>query len=50
MNELINLIQEQFADCINEVEVCQLYAEIRMETEKQMEHTLEFLQKKDDEV
>lgn len=41
MGDLINMIQEKFADCLDEKQVCQLYAEIRMETEKQMEYMLE---------
>lgn len=43
MGDLINMIQESFADCLTEKEVCQLYAEIRIETEKQMEYMLEQL-------
>lgn len=43
MGDLINMIQQKFADCLTEKEVCQLYAEIRMETEKQMEYMLESL-------
>lgn len=50
MNNLIDMIQERFADCLSEVEVCQLYAEIRIEVENQMEHMLEYLKEKDDEV
>lgn len=45
MSDLINMIQEKFAECLTEVEVCQLYAEIRMETEKQMECILERLKR-----
>ena len=41
MGDLIGMIQEKFADCLTEKEVCQLYAEIRLETEKQMEYMLE---------
>ena len=43
MSDLISMIQEEFAGCLSEKEVCQLYAEIRMETEKQMEYMLESL-------
>ena len=43
MNDLIDMIQEKFADCLSEKEVCQLYAEIRMETERNMEYMLERL-------
>lgn len=41
MSDLINMIQGKFADCLDEKQVCQLYAEIRTETEKQMEYMLE---------
>lgn len=41
MSDLINMIQEKFSECLTEKEVCQLYAEIRMGTEKQMEYMLE---------
>lgn len=47
MSDLIDMIQEKFADCLSEKEVCQLYAEIRMEIEKQMEYTLETLKETD---
>ena len=40
------MIQEKFADCLSEKEVCQLYAEIRMETEKEMEYMLDQLKDK----
>ena len=46
MSDLINMIQEKFADCLSEKEVCQLYAEIRMETEKEMEYMLDQLKDK----
>lgn len=48
MDELINMIQEEFAECLTKKEVCQLYAEIRMETEKQMEYMLESLKESED--
>ena len=48
MNELLSMIQEKFADCLSSKEVCQLYAEIRMETEKQMEYMLESLKGRED--
>lgn len=47
MSDLIDMIQEKFADCLSEKEVCQLYAEIRMETERQMEFVLEQLKDKE---
>lgn len=47
MSDLIDMIQEKFADCSNDKEVCRLYAEIRIETEKQMEYMLKSL--RDDE-
>lgn len=43
MDNLIEMIDEKFSDCLSEKEVCQLYAEIRIETEKQMEYMLEQL-------
>lgn len=46
MNDLIDMIREKFADCLNEKEVCQLYAEIRIETERDMEYMLEQLKDK----
>lgn len=49
MSDLINMIQEKFADCLSEKEVCQLYAEIRMETEREMEYMLEQLKDKEGE-
>lgn len=49
MSDLINMIQEKFADCLSEKEVCQLYAEIRMETEKEMEYMLEQLKDRKEE-
>lgn len=49
MSDLINMIQEKFANCLSEKEVCQLYAEIRMETEKEMEYMLEQLKDKEGE-
>lgn len=48
MGDLIGMIQEKFADCLTEKEVCKLYAEIRMETEKQMEYMLEQLKERED--
>lgn len=48
MNDLINMIQEKFADCLTEKEACQLYTEIRMETEKQMEYMLEQLKESEE--
>lgn len=48
MGELINMIQEKFADCLTEKEVCHLYAEIRIETEKQMEYMLSSLKERED--
>lgn len=41
MSDLIGMIQDKFADCLTEKEVCLLYAEIRMEIEKQMEYMFE---------
>lgn len=43
MNDLINMIQKKFLDCLDEKEVCRLYVEIRMETERDMEYMLEQL-------
>lgn len=48
MSDLINMIQEKFLECLTEKEVCQLYAEIRMETEKLMEYMLESLKERED--
>jgi len=45
MSDLISVIQAKFKECRTEVGVCRLYAEIRMETEKQMECMLEWIEK-----
>lgn len=37
------IIQEWFADCTTVTEVAELYAEIKMETQKQMEYMMETL-------
>lgn len=47
MSDLTDMIRDKFADCVCEKEVCQLYAEIPIETEKQMEYMLEALKEKD---
>lgn len=45
MDLLKEMIQETFGFCLDIQEVCRVYAEIRMETEKQMEFMIEQLQK-----
>lgn len=49
MQDLIDMIQGKFAECLDEKQICQLYAEIRMETEKQMEYMLEQIKKESEE-
>jgi hypothetical protein len=43
------LIQEWFADCSSVEEVAELYADIKMENQKQMEYMMQTLTKKDEE-
>lgn len=42
------LIQEWFADCTTVMEVAELYAEIKMETQKQAEYMMETLTSKEE--
>lgn len=45
MDDLIIMIEEKFAGCLTEKEVCLLYTKIRMEAERQMEYAFEQLKK-----
>nr|WP_315022930.1 hypothetical protein [uncultured Aminipila sp.] len=42
MDNLINLIQEVYADCTTCQEVAEVYATIKMENQKQMESIMQY--------
>lgn len=48
-NEIKNMIEEYFTDCSTIEEVAELYADIKMENQKQMEYMMQTLTKKDEE-
>jgi GTP-binding protein EngB required for normal cell division len=44
-NEIKNMIEEYFTDCSTIEEVAELYADIKMETQKNMEYMMKYLTK-----
>jgi hypothetical protein len=44
-NEIKNMIEEYFTDCSTIEEVAELYADIKMENQKNMEYMMKYLTK-----